>query len=307
MDRFTLIKTFVLVAEKGSFSGVATLLNLTQSQVSKMVKRLEDDLRVALFNRTTRKISLTEEGQRFLVHAREILDRFEQAQEDLSSHKGEPKGKLRVLTSDGTGRTVFLDVLEKFLIRYPFIQIHHIMSDKFINITEHQIDVALWLGEIKDTSYKARKIGLARRISVAAPAYLKERGTPKKPEDIYHHDCIVFSGLSDFTGLGQKMIWRYQCPHSARIFDIEVTGRYTTDNTSIVRDAAIKGLGIYQGPDYLFTEYLKEGRLVEILKEYSFEPFPMHFIYNAQGYVPSRLRVFMDFFAHEFSLNPVVA
>lgn len=306
MDRLTLIKTFVLVAEKGSFSGVATLLNLTQSQVSKMIKRLEDDLRVTLFTRTTRQIALTDEGQRFLVHARAIQERFEQAQEDLGGNKAEPKGKLRILTSDGTGRTVFLEVLEKFLIRYPFIQVEHIVSDRFLSLAENQIDVALWIGELKDASYKAKRVGLARRVTVAAPSYLAQRGVPATPEDLLQHDCIGFLPLSSYTGLGQKMIWLYEDSKSQK-HEIEITGRYAADNSSMVREATLKGLGVYQGPNYLFSDDVRSGRLVEILKDYSFDPFPIHLIYTAQDFLPLRLRVFMDFLAHEFSLNPVVA
>jgi DNA-binding transcriptional LysR family regulator len=306
MDRLTLIKTFVLVAEKGSFSGVGAFLNLTQSQVSKMIRRLEDDLRVTLFTRTTRQIALTDEGQRFLSHARAILERFEQAQEDIVGNRAEPKGKLRMLTSDGTGRTVFLQVLEKFLARYPSIQVEHIVSDKFLSLAENQIDVALWIGELRDASYKARRVGLARRVSVAAPSYLAQHGEPKTPEDLLQHDCIGFLPLSSYTGLGQKMIWLYKDTSEQR-HEIEISGRYAADNSSMVREATLRGLGIYQGPNYLFAEDVKAGRLTEILKDYSIDPFPIHLIYTAQDFLPLRLRVFMDFCAHEFSLNPVVA
>jgi LysR family transcriptional regulator, regulator for bpeEF and oprC len=306
MDRLNLFKTFILVAEKGSFSDAATLLNQTQSQVSKMIRRLEDDLQVTLFTRTTRQIALTEEGQRFLTHARAILGRFDIAQEELRGDKAEPKGKIRVLTSDGTGRTIFLTVLTRFLARYPFIQVEHIVSDRFLNLSENQIDVALWIGDLKDASYKARRIGLARRVTVAAPSYLKARGTPKTPEDLYHHDCIGFLLLSAYTGLRQKMIWLYR-DEDGREHEIEIAGRYASDNTSIVRDAALAGLGVYQGPNYLFADAIKDGRLVEVLKEFSFDPFPIHLLYTAQDFIPLRLRVFMDFFGHEFSLDPVVA
>lgn len=306
MDRLSLLKTFTLVAEKGSFSATATLLNQTQSQVSKMIQRLEDELGATLFTRTTRKIALTEEGSRFLLHAGAILERFDFAQEELRGDKAEPKGKIRVLTSDGTGRTIFLQVLRRFLERYPFVKVEHLVSDHFLDLAEHQIDVALWIGELRDGSHKTRRIGLARRVTVAAPSYLKDRGTPETPEDLLHHDCIGFLPLSSFTGLGQKVIWRYQ-DRQKQNYEIEISGRYASDNSSLVREAAVAGLGIYQGPNYLFAEEIVSGKLKEILIDYCVDSFPMHLIYPARDYVPLRLRTFMDFFIAEFSVNPIVS
>lgn len=307
MDRLTLLKIFVSVADTGSFSGTAELTNQTQSQVSKMIRRLEEELKVTLFTRTTRQISLTEEGEQFLIHARAIVDRLDMALEELHGYKAELRGQLRILTSDGTGRTIFMDVLTRFLEKYPFIKVDHIVSDRLLNLTENQIDVALWLGELKDTSFKARKIGIARRITVASPEYLKRHGIPEKPEDLSHHDCIIFNRLPEYMGLGRKVVWAFETENQEQK-NITVFGRYSTDNSSLVREAALKGLGVYHGPSYLFAQDLKEGRLVEVLRSYSFNSsFDMRLLYAAHGFVPLRLRVFIDFFAHEFSLNPVVA
>jgi LysR family transcriptional regulator, regulator for bpeEF and oprC len=297
MDRITLFQTYVAVAENGSFSKAGEYLELTQSQVSKMIKTLEAEFGVLLIQRTTRQSTLTEEGKLLLTHVKAILDRLELAQDSLKGERSEPKGKLRVLTSDGTGRTIFLDALVQFIERYPQIQVEHVMSDRFMALAEHQLDVALWLGELKDSRYKAKHVGQARRITVASPDYLTKKGIPKTPEDLYHHDCIVFERIANFTGIGSRPTWRYESQETGLFYDIQVKGRYTTDNTSIVRTAAIKGLGVYQGPSYLFDEDLEEGRLIEILKDYRFAPFPMKLIYPEQDYMPNRLKVFIDFFS----------
>ena len=306
MDRIELLKTFISVAEVGSFSKAGELSHQNQSQISKMIRRLEDEYGVVLFNRTTRKISLTEAGNELLKHAYKITEFFEHSRDEVSSNTGEPKGKLKILTSDGTGRTVFLNVLSGFLAKYPQISIDHVMSDQFMPLADRQIDAAIWLGQLKDSNLKTVRIGTARRITVAAPSYLKQKGTPKSPEDLRRHNCIVFSRLANYTGLGQKVIWRYECPHSTRVFDIDVSGSYQADNSSIVKEAALKGFGIYQGPSYMFSEELKNGLLVELLPEYCFKPFPINILHNYQDYVPSRLRLFIDHFKYEFSLIPSV-
>lgn len=306
MDRIHLMNAFVHVCETGSFSSAAKLLGVGQSVVSKMIKALELEMKATLFTRTTRKITLTQEGVRLLPHAKAISERFQMAEEDIHSREREPKGRIRVLTSDGTGRTLFIHYLSQFLRRYPHIQIDHIMNDKMIDLVENDIDVAFRLGVLHDSAYKARKIGLARRVTVVSPDYLKDRAAPIHPKDLTHHNCIIFSQLNEYTGQRLKNSWVYQDAKGESI-EVSVSGNYTADNTSIVRDAALKAIGIYQGPNYLFGDDLQSGRLVQVLPDFEISPFPIHLLYPHRDFIPSRLKIFMDFFAYEFSLNSWVS
>lgn len=175
MDRLTLLQNFVQVVESRSFSAAAEALGSTQSQVSKLVRALEDQIKVSLFIRTTRSLSLTEEGQRFLPQAKAVLDSYATATEVARGDHAEPRGHIRFLTSDGLGRYLFLPYLPTFLRRYPFISVEHIVTDRKIDLVENNIDLALRMGELKDSSVKSKRVGLARRITVASPEYLKAK------------------------------------------------------------------------------------------------------------------------------------
>ena len=305
MDRLTLMQAFVQVAESGSFSAAADSLRTTQSSVSKLIRALEGQLNTSLFTRTTRKITLTEEAQRLLPHAKALLERYAAAIEATNGSGAEPRGHIRFLTSDGLGRMLFLPYLPRFLARFPHITVEHIVTDRKIDLVENNIDLALRMGDLKDSSYKAKRIGLTRRVTVASPDYLKAHGTPKKPEDLLHHNGILFTRLAEYTGKGDA--WNYRDPTSGKNTSITVSGNYASDNSSTVKLAVLSGIGVYQGPNWLFGEDVAGGNLKEILSDYEMEPFPIYLIHPAADYLPQRLRVLMDYLAHEFSLNPWVA
>lgn len=305
MDRLTLMKHFVQVVDSGSFSAAAENLGTTQSQVSKMLRMLEEDMRVTLFTRTTRKITLTEEGERLLPHCRDLMERYAAAHEAVRGRQTEPRGHIRLLTSNGLGRDLFMPYLSGFLTRYPHITLEHIVTDRKIDLAEQNIDMAIRMGELKDSSYKSKRIGLARRVTVASPAYLKKNGTPKTPEDLKRYNCILFTRLAEYTG--RSIAWEYADPQSGKVASILVKGNYAADNSAIVVQAALDGIGIYQGPNWMFSEHIKAKRLCEILPEYQISPWPIYVLYPSQGFLPSRICVLTDYLAHEFSLNPWVA
>lgn len=305
MDRITLMQTFVQVAESGSFSAAADQLGSTQSSISKLIRALEGQMKLSLFTRTTRKITLTEEAQRLLPHAKALIERYTAAVEATTGTRAEPRGHIRFLTSDGLGRMLFMPYLSGFLARYPHITLEHIVTDRKIDLVENNIDLALRMGDLKDSSTRTKRIGLTRRVTVASPDYLKTRGTPKRPQDLEHHNCIAFTRLAEYTGAGNA--WSYRDPKTGDAIAITISGNYASDNSSTVKQAALDGIGIYQGPNWLFGEDVAQGKLIEILGNYAMEPFPIYLIHPAADYMPQRLKVLMEYLAHEFSLNPWVA
>lgn len=305
MDRITLMQTFVQVSESGSFSAAADALRTTQSSVSKLIRALEGQMKVTLFTRTTRRITLTEEAQRLFPHAKALIDRYTAAIEATTGARTEPRGHIRFLTSDGLGRMLFLPNLNGFLTRFPRITVEHIVTDRKIDLIENNIDLALRMGDLKDSSTKAKRIGLTRRVTVASPEYLKTHGTPKKPQDLTHHNCILFTRLAEYTGTNNS--WEYRDLKTGKKVSIAIHGNYASDNSSIVRQAALDGMGVYQGPNWLFGKDVTSGHLKEILSDYEMEPFPIYLIHPAVDFLPQRLKALMDYLAHEFSLNPWVA
>jgi DNA-binding transcriptional LysR family regulator len=306
MDRLTLMHSFVQVAESGSFSAVARQINSTQSNVSKLIRALEDQLGVSLFARTTRKLTLTEEGVRLLPQAKQLLDRYQEVVESTRTNRAEPRGQIRFLTSDGTGRVLLLPYLQRFLERYPHIHVEHVLNDRKIDLVENHIDLAMRMGVLKDSNYKVKRIGMARRITVASTNYLKARGTPKTPEDLRHHNCITFTSLAEYT-MGSVSAWEYRHPKTGKLVSVNVSGNYSSDNTSLVCTAAISGFGVYQGPNWMFKDELDNGTVKQVLGNYELEPFPLYLVYPPSDYVPMRVKVLMDFLAHELSLNATVA
>lgn len=305
MDRLALMQHFVQVVEGGSFSKAAEQAGCTQSQVSKMIRALEGQLGVSLFVRTTRSLTLTEEAQRLLPHAKALISRYQEATEAARGERAEPRGHIRFLTSDGMGRMLFMPYLPRFLARYPHISIEHIMTDRKIDLVENHIDLAMRMGELKDSSYKAKRIGLTRRITVASPDYLKTHGTPKTPEDLRLHNCILFTRFAEYSGASSA--WEYRHPKTGKSSSVQVSGTYAADNSSLVREAAIRGLGIYQGPNWLFKKDLDEGSLKEILKDYEMSAFPVYLLHPVTDYVPLRIKVLIEYLTHELALNPSIA
>jgi DNA-binding transcriptional LysR family regulator len=189
------------------FSAAAKALNLAQSHVSKAIKALEEEFRVTLFKRTTRSMTLSDEGARLLTHARAIIKRYGLANEDVRGEQSLPQGTLRILTSDGTGRPTFMPYVASFLQQYPLLNIDHLMSDRFLDLAENGIDAAVRIGDLVESAYKARRVGMARRITVVSPAYVERKGRPHTPLDLIAHDCVIFTRLDEYTHLGVKDLW----------------------------------------------------------------------------------------------------
>lgn len=295
MDRLTLFETFLQVIESESFSRAGQVLNLTQSQVSKHIQRLEGQLGVSLFRRSTRQLNLTEAGETLMERAREAVDSYRRAEEAVQPKGSEPEGTLRILSSDGLGRVWFLPRLTAFLERFPRLRIEHVISDHHLDLTGHNIHVALRLGVLRDSAYRAKKLGEARRITVASRRYLARRGTPNHPMELKDHDCIYYTRLAEYTGAHKQDYWEYK-DKEGELMRVHVRGVYATDNSSAVKDATCLGLGIYQGPDWLFANELTSGDLVEIRADFSTDSFPIHLLYDAHRHVPRRVQCFLDYF-----------
>lgn len=287
MDRFLLMQCFARTVEMGSFSAAARDLGLSQPNVSRYVAALESHLERRLLQRSTRKLHLTPEGERYYAEARRILDAVTEAESSLRSEVA-PAGLLRVACPTALAHEFVMPQVPSFLRAYPDLELDLQISDRFVNLIDEGAELALRIGQLSDSALRARRIGMFQRVCVAATGYLEERGPPQTPGDLEKHDCIVYSLLS--TGA----VWRFSET------EVPVSGRLRVNSPQAVREAALAGLGIALGPSWLFEEGLRTGRLQRVLQGYEAPPVPVHLLYVANRLLPRRAVAFMDFIAEAF-------
>jgi LysR family transcriptional regulator, regulator for bpeEF and oprC len=290
LDRLALWQTYVRVIETGSFSAVAREMGSSQPRVSKQIAALEAQLGVRLLRRSTRKLSMTEEGERLYVEARRIVQEVNEVESQLKGG-GQPQGTLRVACPPVFARMKLLPHAAVFLHQYPQLGLEFSVRDRFVDLVEDGIDVAIRIGEMADTGLHAKRLGTARRICVAAPRYLKEHGTPKAPADLRAHNCVLYTLLA--TGA----TWPFEGT------PVKVSGRVRGNSPEVVTTMVINGLGVAMAPAFLFSDALASGELREILKTWPVPGLPIHALYLARRHVPGRIRLFVDHLAQAFAAD----
>ncbi|MBD2461469.1 LysR family transcriptional regulator [Oscillatoria sp. FACHB-1407] len=299
MDRLDCIQSFVRVVETGSFSAVARELNTTQPTISKQIAALEDYLDVQLLTRSTRKLQLTQAGERFFEHCQQVLDAAAAAEASVGQRQ-KPTGTLRVSCPIAFGQHVLMPYLKDFLERYPDIKLDLTLSDRFTDLVEDGTDLAIRIGQVNDTSLITHRIGMTRRVTVGATTYFSKYPEPQTPEDLVNHNCIVYTRLTT----GNE--WHFQQP-TGDIIRVLVTGKLQVDNSTAIREAVLSGIGIAVCPVWLFGDLLQSDRLKVVLKSYQPVPLPIHAIYRRGRFISAKVRCFIDYLTTEFKLNPWVS
>jgi LysR family transcriptional regulator, regulator for bpeEF and oprC len=289
-DRLTLWQIYVRVIETGSCSAVAKELSTSQPRISKQIAALEAQLGVRLLRRSTRKLSMTEEGERLYAEARRIVQEVNEIESQLKGG-GQPQGTLRVACPPVFARMKLLPHVAAFLNQYPALGLEFSVHDRFVDLVEDGIDVAIRIGEVSDSGLHAKRIGTARRICVAAPSYLEAHGTPANPAELRAHDCVLYTLLATGT------TWPFQG------MPVKVFGRVRGNSPEVVTSTALSGLCIAMAPAFLFTEALAAGQLREILSAWPVPGLPIHALYIARRHVPGRIRLFVDHLAHAFAAD----
>jgi DNA-binding transcriptional LysR family regulator len=296
MDRLDCMRSFVRVVETGSFSGVARELNTTQPTISKQIAALEEYLDVQLLTRSTRKLQLTEAGEQFFEHCQTVLDAAAAAEASVGQRQ-QPVGTLRVNCPVAFGQHQIMPYVKGFLERYPEVKLDLTFSDRFVDLVEDGVDVAIRIGQVNEPMLVAQRIGLTRRVTVAAASYFRDRSEPQNPEDLANHNCIVYTRLAT----GNE--WHFQNP-TGGIIQVTVNGNLQVDNSTAIREAVLSGLGIAVCPVWLFGELLTSNDLQVILQAYQPIPFPIHAVYRRGRFVSAKVRCLIDYLATEFKLNP---
>lgn len=298
MDRPLDMAVFVRVVEAGGFSAAARALGLTPSAVSKLVGRLEDRLGARLLNRSTRRLSLTDEGRAYFERSRHILAEIEEAEQAVGGAKGLARGRLRVTAAVAFANHQIAPLLPRFLERYPEIHLELNITDRVVDLVEEGFDVGVRTGELSESSLISRLIAEDHRIICAAPAYLDRHGTPQRPEELSHHNCLMWTG--DQSGLND---WPFIGPDGP--YTVRVRGNTEVNNGDALVAMALAGLGLGRLARYRIADAIRAGRLVPLLGQYHrFVKLPIYVVYPHRRLLSAKVRAFTDFLVDAFSPRP---
>jgi DNA-binding transcriptional LysR family regulator len=293
MDRLEAMSILLAVVDAGSLSAAARRLGMPLPTVSRKVAELEAHLRARLLHRTTRQLSLTEAGAAYVAACRRILDEVGEAERIATGEYGAPKGELAVTAPIVFGRLHIVPVVAEFLAQYPEIRIKLLLTDRVVHLMEEQIDVALRIGELPDSTLMASRIGTVRPVVCASPAYLAQRGLPAGPEALAAHDCIGFDVLES------RRAWVFGDGKST--VSVPVIPRLEVNTAEAAIAAATLGVGLIRVLSYQVAEAVGNGALDVILQDYEPAPLPVSLVHKGQTPLPRKLRVFLDFAAPRLS------
>ena len=282
------IAVFTAVVREGSFTRAADKLELSNSQVSKCVNRLERTLGARLLHRTTRRLRLTEAGSALYENSASALAAIEDAKLAVSKLQGTPRGTLKVSGSIAFGATQLPRIVKDLTAQYPELDVELVLEDRHVDLVREGIDVAIRItGETPDSGLVYRRLAPNRQVMCASPDYVARRGLPRTPQDLGSHDCIAHSQRAT------PRIWHLTGPDGGQV-SVQINGRPTINSALAVRQAAIEGLGIIELNSYLVGEDIVAGRLVRILPQY--RPKELHFyaVYAERRYLAPKIRVFVD-------------
>ncbi|MCP3869742.1 MAG: LysR family transcriptional regulator [Gammaproteobacteria bacterium] len=297
MDRAKEMMLFVRVVEEGSFSAASRSLDLTPSAVSKQISRLETRLSVRLFNRTTRRLHLTEAGQRFYDHCARISADIERAEAEISDYQQQVRGTLRISGTTLFTRTHVVPYLNAFQKQHPGLKIHLQLTDYPVDIIGEGWDVAIQFSEqFDDPSLVARRLATNTRIVCASPAYLRERGTPAVPQDLMHHNCLSVYTVSRFNN------WEFSDGDTREV--LQVVGNLEINTADAMLEALLSGAGIARVSIWLGVPYLKTGELVQILPKYSHQDSAFYLVYPTRQHLSRKVRVFVDYLVDLYTPDP---
>jgi|SRR5579883_2691732 len=287
MDRFEAMSAFVAVAKAGSFSAAARKLGTPLATISRRVADLETELGARLLRRSTRSLSLTDQGQLFYEACARILEDIKNAEKSVTGEYLAAKGDLTVTAPGGFGSLHLQPIVIEFLAAFPEINLQLMLVDRVVNLAEEHVDAAVRIAELGDSSLIARTLGHVRTVLCASPAYLARRGAPAHPRDLASHDCIAW------LALGRHRAWWFREQGSDRSFPIRV--RMSTTISESATAAAEAGLGLVQLTSYQAEQGVREGRLVVLLPEFECMATPVNLIYAPNRLLPVKLRAFIDF------------
>jgi LysR family transcriptional regulator for bpeEF and oprC len=288
MDRLQAMEVFARVVETHSFSKAAEMLQLPRGTVSNLIQALEQHVGVRLLNRTTRQVSVTEDGALYYERCVRILSEISDADSSLSNKRSNPSGTIRVDTSGTVARALLLPALDDFHRQYPLIDVRLGLADRNIDLIQDGVDCVIRMGVLEESSLVGRRIGNARIVTCASPSYLQAYGTPATPDELSTHRAVNY--VSSRTG----KVFPFEFEIGGERIRIPMKSLLTVNDGSTYITAGVLGYGIIQPSRYLVSEFLAQGQLQEILASYQTQPVPLSIVYPHREHLSSRVRVFTE-------------
>lgn len=298
MDRIADLNLFLRVLDLGSISAAARSLDLSVAVASQRLKRLEKSLGARLFHRTTRKLRLTVEGEALVEQGRVLIEDLDALTGGLKKSAEEVSGTLRVSLPASFGRQYVSPLIPEFLTLHPRLKVHLDLSDQMRDLASEGFDLAIRIGEMKDSNLVARRLAPNLRVLCASPEYLRRRGVPSKPDQLSSHDCLVM-----VSGKLANSVWRLRGASGGEV-SVRVRGRLEANLGEVIRDAAIAGMGIALHSTWHVCDDLRAGRLQRVLPTYSLPESGIYAVMPQRRLVPARARAFTDFLAQRFGRTP---
>lgn len=283
------ISEFVYVAEYESFTRAAKELGISIAQVSRQVSALEKRLNIKLLYRTTRKISLTEEGQVFYKHCRGVLDGLDAAEQAISSLQSTPQGKIKLTAPVTYGEQQLLPLINDFIVQYPDIEVTAFLSNQKIDLVEGGYDLAIRIGKLRDSTLMAKKLSHRTNFVCASPSYLDRYGAPQTLAELSTHNCL----------LGSVDYWHFKQGERER--NIRVSGRVRYNSGYSLVDAALKGLGMVQLPDYYVQKYLESGELISVLDDFREPEEGIWAVYPQNQHLSTKIQMLLQYLQQHLS------
>jgi DNA-binding transcriptional LysR family regulator len=295
LDKLSEIHCFLEVAEHESFTRAANRLGITASAASKLVKSLEGRLGVRLFDRTTRRVALTEVGQAYRERVEPVLLDLDEAESVARALSESPRGRLRIGAPMDFGRAYLSSVIAAFAVDHDEIDLEVEYADRFVNLLDEGYDVVVRIGTLADSSLVARRLGPCRRVLCASPAYLSERGEPRDPADLADHTRIAYA-------YERERSWELRGPRGP--VRVHVPTRHRSNNGDLTRHLVLAGQGLALLPTFLVGDDLRAGRLVSVLHAAQPEPIPIQAVYPHRRFLPAKVRAFVDHLAAACGASP---
>jgi DNA-binding transcriptional LysR family regulator len=297
MDRLTGIGVFVAAIEEGSFAGAARRYGFSAAMAGKYVSAIEAELNARLLHRTTRRLSLTDVGEAYYARCKQILEAYDEANREASDSQGTARGVLRIAAPVTFGAMHLGDVVARYLEEHPLVNIEVSLSDRYVDLLEAGVDLAVRIGRLRDSGLVARRLAPCRMVICASPAYLERHGMPQRPEDLQQAQRLSFSEAvseGDWTLVDAKH----------RAYVIGGPCRMSANNTQMLLAAALAGAGVAYGPTFVFGEQIALGKLVPLLPEYHASELVIQAVYPSTRHMPLKVRQFLDYLVAAFGDDP---
>lgn len=298
MDLIDGMRAFSQVVATGSFTEAGTRLGISNKLVSKYVAQLEDRLGTRLLNRTTRRSSLTEAGTFYYERCRQILDDLDELEQSVQSVHASPRGKLIISAPATFAEFYLMPLFVTFQKNYPDVSIDLRLTDRFVDLAEEGVDVALRIGMLENSTLIARKLAPAPLIVCASPNYLASAGTPTHPSELKHHECIV--DMNYRAGAQWPFLIDGEKVH------IPISGKFSVNSAPAARDYALSGQAIVMCPAYIARPHLDKGELVPILENYATLDLSLYAVFNTKRHLAPKIRVFIDFLSAQFQASNLI-